>query len=88
MRTRARDSSRFGRCVVMGGRAVAACVLAAAGLLGMLESITAGRHRAEGHQPGEPQSGPVRLHEIDQILLLSSWFRCFPEELGRTWVPG
>jgi hypothetical protein len=29
----------------------------------------------------------VRLHEIDEILLLSSWFRRFPDELGRTWSP-
>lgn len=41
----------------------------------------------EVYQPGEPQRGPVRLHEIDEILLLSSWFRRFPEELGRTWAP-
>ena len=38
-------------------------------------------------QPGEPARGPVRLHEIDEILLLSSWFRRFPEELARTWSP-
>jgi len=38
-------------------------------------------------QPAEPAGGPVRLHEIDEILLLSSWFRRFPEELARTWVP-
>jgi len=37
--------------------------------------------------PGEPQKGPVRLHEIDEILLLSSWFRRFPGELSKTWVP-
>ncbi len=41
----------------------------------------------ETFQAGEPQGGPVRLHEIDEILLLSSWFRRFPEELGRTWAP-
>jgi hypothetical protein len=26
----------------------------------------------------------VPSHEIDELLLLSSWFRRFPEELGRT----
>jgi excinuclease ABC subunit C len=41
----------------------------------------------EVYQPGEPHRGPVRLHEIDEILLLSSWFRRFPDELGRTWAP-
>jgi excinuclease ABC subunit C len=41
----------------------------------------------EVFQAGEPAKGPVRLHEIDEILLLSSWFRRFPEELGRTWTP-
>jgi hypothetical protein len=30
----------------------------------------------------------VQLHEIDEILLLSSWFRRFPGELAKTWVPG
>ena len=38
-------------------------------------------------QPGEPHQGAVRLHEIDEILLLSSWFRRFPDELTRTWAP-
>jgi excinuclease ABC subunit C len=37
--------------------------------------------------PGEPAGGSVPLHEIDQILLVSSWFRRFPEELARTWSP-
>jgi excinuclease ABC subunit C len=41
----------------------------------------------EVFQPGEPPEGAVRLHEIDEILLLSSWFRRFPEELTRTWAP-
>jgi len=39
----------------------------------------------EVFQPGEPTQGAVRLHEIDEILLLSSWFRRFPDELARTW---
>jgi excinuclease ABC subunit C len=37
--------------------------------------------------PGEPHQSAVRLHEIDEILLLSSWFRRFPEELSRTSAP-
>jgi excinuclease ABC subunit C len=41
----------------------------------------------EVFQPGEPHQGPVRLHEIDEILLLSAWFRRFPEELSKTWSP-
>jgi excinuclease UvrABC nuclease subunit len=39
-------------------------------------------------EAGEPSAGPLALHEIDEILLLSSWFRRFPEELARTWTPG
>jgi excinuclease ABC subunit C len=41
----------------------------------------------EVYRPGEPPRGPVRLHEIDEILLLSSWFRRFPDELARTAPP-
>ena len=41
----------------------------------------------EVFQPGEPPAGPVRLHEVDQILLLSTWFRQFPVELERTAAP-
>ncbi len=37
--------------------------------------------------PSEPARAPVRVHEIEEILLLSSWFRRFPGELERTWVP-
>jgi excinuclease ABC subunit C len=39
----------------------------------------------EVYQPGEPPQGAVRLHEVDEILLLSSWFRRYPDELARTW---
>jgi excinuclease ABC subunit C len=39
------------------------------------------------YAPGEPAQGAVRLHEIDEILLLSSWFGRFPEEMARTWSP-
>jgi len=41
----------------------------------------------EVFQPGEPAGGAVRLHEVDEILLLSSWFRRFPDEIARTWMP-
>jgi excinuclease ABC subunit C len=41
----------------------------------------------EVFSPGEPHRAPVRLHEIDEILLLSAWFRRFPEEMTRTWAP-
>ena len=34
--------------------------------------------------PMERDTGAVPTHEIDELLLLSSWFRRFPEELGRT----
>lgn len=30
----------------------------------------------------------VPTHEIDEVLMLSSWFRRFPEELGHTIAPG
>jgi excinuclease UvrABC nuclease subunit len=42
----------------------------------------------EVFQAGEPDDSPLAPHEIDEILLLSSWFRRFPEELARTWAPG
>jgi excinuclease ABC subunit C len=32
----------------------------------------------------EPSSTTVPTHEIDELLLLSSWFRRFPSEMGRT----
>lgn len=34
--------------------------------------------------PGERVTGQIPTHEIDELLLLSSWFRRFPEELERT----
>lgn len=34
--------------------------------------------------PTEPLAGSVPGHEVDELLLLSSWFRRFPEELSRT----
>ena len=33
---------------------------------------------------GERECGSVPSHEIDELLLLSSWFRRFPDELSRT----
>jgi excinuclease ABC subunit C len=35
----------------------------------------------------EPVRGSVPTHEIDELLLLSSWFRRFPKELDRTQPP-
>ncbi|HMA24293.1 MAG TPA: UvrB/UvrC motif-containing protein, partial [Gemmatimonadaceae bacterium] len=34
--------------------------------------------------PTEPLNGQIPTHEIDELLLLSSWFRRFPSELERT----
>ncbi len=34
--------------------------------------------------PVEPTSGTVPAHEIDELLLVSSWFTRFPKELERT----
>lgn len=39
---------------------------------------------AEVFGPVERDSAQVPTHEIDELLLLSSWFRRFPDELGRT----
>jgi excinuclease ABC subunit C len=38
-------------------------------------------------KPGEPYQGAVRTHEIEEILLLSAWFRRYPGELAKTWAP-
>jgi hypothetical protein len=32
-------------------------------------------------------SASVPTHEVDELLLLSSWFRRFPDELARTERP-
>jgi excinuclease ABC subunit C len=32
----------------------------------------------------KPSTGQVPTHEIDELLLLSSWFRRFPTEMKRT----
>ena len=34
--------------------------------------------------PVERDSAQVPSHEIDELLLLSSWFRRFPDELARS----
>jgi excinuclease ABC subunit C len=34
--------------------------------------------------PAERRTTQIPTHEIDELLLLSSWFRRFPEELHRT----
>jgi excinuclease ABC subunit C len=38
--------------------------------------------------PAEPLRGQIPTHEIDELLLLSSWFRRFPSELERTSAAG
>jgi excinuclease ABC subunit C len=38
----------------------------------------------EIYTPAERVTGQIPTHEIDELLLLSSWFRRFPEELERT----
>lgn len=38
--------------------------------------------------PAERDTGQIPTHEIDELLLLSSWFRRFPAELERTSVGG
>ncbi|EYF04177.1 GIY-YIG nuclease family protein [Chondromyces apiculatus] len=43
-------------------------------------------HRLAGevYGPHEPAAAPVPLHEVEEVLLLSSWFQRFPDELART----
>ena len=36
------------------------------------------------YTPVERMTGQIPTHEIDELLLLSSWFRRFPTELERT----
>jgi excinuclease ABC subunit C len=45
------------------------------------------RVAAEVFEPIERDSAAVPTHEIDELLLLSSWFRRFPDELARTEPP-
>ena len=44
-------------------------------LLGMVEDV---------FNPAERDTAQVPAHEIDELLLMSSWFRRFPDELGRS----
>ena len=50
----------------------------AAALLGMIDDV---------FTPLEKITGQIPTHEIDELLLLSSWFRRFPSELERTARP-
>jgi excinuclease ABC subunit C len=36
------------------------------------------------YTPAEKETTRIPTHEIDELLLLSSWFRRFPKELERT----
>jgi excinuclease ABC subunit C len=38
--------------------------------------------------PAERATAQIPTHEIDELLLLSSWFRRFPAELERTSAAG
>jgi excinuclease ABC subunit C len=40
------------------------------------------------YTPVERDSSAIPTHEIDELLLLSSWFRRFPDELEQTRAPG
>ncbi|MFI5245856.1 MAG: hypothetical protein ACHQQR_11550, partial [Gemmatimonadales bacterium] len=39
---------------------------------------------SEVFAPAELKSATVPAHEVDELMLLSSWFRKFPKELDRT----
>jgi len=39
---------------------------------------------AEIFSPREREGAPVPAHEVDELMLLTSWFRKFPHELDRT----
>jgi excinuclease ABC subunit C len=43
---------------------------------------------AEIFDRAEHKGAQIPTHEIDELLLLSSWFRRFPAELARTRAPG
>ena len=43
---------------------------------------------AEIFERTEHKGAQIPTHEIDELLLLSSWFRRFPAEMGRTTAPG
>jgi hypothetical protein len=42
---------------------------------------------ADVFAPQERKGAPVPAHEVDELMLLSSWFRKFPHELDRTIPP-
>jgi len=48
------------------------------------DAATLMRRIDEVFSPAEKTSAQIPTHEIDELLLLSSWFRRFPEELERT----
>ncbi|HTE44143.1 MAG TPA: hypothetical protein VK636_02775, partial [Gemmatimonadaceae bacterium] len=51
----------------------------AATLLGLIDGV---------FSPADRETTRIPTHEIDELLLLSSWFRRFPEELERTSASG
>ncbi|HEY4218847.1 MAG TPA: GIY-YIG nuclease family protein [Gemmatimonadaceae bacterium] len=51
----------------------------AAALAGLIDQV---------FTPVERETAQIPTHEIDELLLLSSWFRRFPEELERTSATG
>jgi excinuclease ABC subunit C len=51
----------------------------AAHLMGLIDEV---------YTPIERDTGQIPTHEIDELLLLSSWFRRFPSELERTSAAG
>jgi excinuclease ABC subunit C len=48
------------------------------------ERIALAARAAEIFSPKELKSATVPAHEVDELMLLSSWFRKFPKELERT----
>ena len=40
------------------------------------------------YTPAEREGSAIPTHEIDELLLMSSWFRRFPDELEQTRAPG
>jgi hypothetical protein len=46
--------------------------------------VTLAKRAAEVFGPMERKGAPVPAHEVDELMLLSSWFRKFPHELDRT----
>jgi excinuclease ABC subunit C len=48
------------------------------------QAVTLMRLIDEVFTPTERDTGQIPTHEIDELLLLSSWFRRFPDELERT----